>query len=119
MHRTLTELWLGIRLAATGGSDSQLRAALTALGVALGVALLLFGASVPTMLSAHNARLQARIPQSGPHPARIPAPGEMLVSPALDRLLRSSRGAELGRRLHARVVGTIANPGLTGPAELF
>jgi hypothetical protein len=157
MRRTLTELWLGMRLAATGGSDSQLRAALTALGVALGVALLLFGASVPTMLSAHNARLQARMPQSGaqpdrtarllvdslgtnfhgadvsvialqrtgPHPAlppglnRIPATGEMLVSPALERLLRSSRGAELQRRLHARVVGTIADAGLTGPAELF
>jgi hypothetical protein len=157
MRRTLTELWLGMRLAATGGGDSQLRAALTALGVALGVALLLFGASVPTMLSAHNARLQAREPQSGahplrtaqllvdslgtnfhgadvtvvalqrtgPHPAlppglsRIPAPGEMLVSPALERLLRSSRGAELQRRLHARVAGTIADAGLSGPAELF
>jgi hypothetical protein len=59
-----------MRLAATGGSDSRLRAGLTALGVALGVALLLFGASVPTMLSAHNTRLQARVPETGLRPAR-------------------------------------------------
>jgi hypothetical protein len=151
------EIWLGMRLAATGGSDSRLRAGLTALGVALGVALLLFGASVPTMLSAHNARLQARVPETGPRPARsahllvdalgtnfhgadisvvalqrtgtqpalppglsrIPAPGEMFVSPALGQLLRSARGVELRHRLNARVVGTIADAGLAGPAELF
>ncbi|HEX3615071.1 MAG TPA: FtsX-like permease family protein [Solirubrobacteraceae bacterium] len=157
MRRTLTDLWLGARLAATGGADSQLRAALTALGVAFGVALLLFGASVPTMLSAHNARLQARVPEFGTQPAhrarllldsfgtnfhgadvsivalqrtgshpplppglsRIPRPGTMLVSPALERLLRSRDGGELRDRLHARVVGTIGDAGLTGPAELF
>jgi hypothetical protein len=157
MRRTVTDLWLGARLAATGGTDSQLRAGLTALGVAFGVALLLFAASVPNMLSAHNARLQARVPQSGPHPAatahllvdslgtnfhgadvsivalqrtgphpalppglsRIPEPGTMLVSPALGRLLRSPDGGELRDRMHARVVGTIADGGLTGPAELF
>jgi hypothetical protein len=157
MRRNLTDLWLGARLAATGGVDSQLRAALTALGVAFGVALLLFAASVPNMLSAHNARLQARVPQSGPaaagsarlvvdslgtsfhgadvsivalqstgpHPAlppgltRVPTPGTMLVSPALERLLRSPDGAELRQRMPARVAGTIAPAGLSGPAELF
>jgi ABC-type antimicrobial peptide transport system permease subunit len=154
MRSTFSDLILGARLAATGGNDSRLRAALTALGVALGVALLLFAASVPNMVSAHNARLQARAPQissrhtsligyqanttfrgngisihalqrTGPHPPlppgidRIPAPGQMFVSPALARLLGSPSGAELARRLHARVAGTIADGGLTGPADLF
>ena len=47
MRRAFADLALGARLAATGGADSRLRAALTALGVAFGVALLLFAASVP------------------------------------------------------------------------
>lgn len=61
---------------------------------------------------------------TGPHPPlppgvdRIPGPGQMVVSPALGALLRAPAGAELARRLHARVVGTIGNAGLTGPADL-
>jgi ABC-type antimicrobial peptide transport system permease subunit len=157
MPRAVADLVLGARLAATGGFEARLRAVLTAFGVALGVALLLFAASVPNMLNAHNARLQARVPQSGanatasghlfvdtlgtnfhgadvsivalqqtgPKPPlppgidRLPAPGQMLVSPALATLLRSPRGGELQRRLHAREVGTIGDAGLSGPAELF
>lgn len=154
MRRAVADLMLGARLAATGGLEARLRASLTALGVAFGVALLLFAASVPNMISAHNARQQARLPkltagparlyeyradttfhdnsvtvmavqQTGAHPplppglGHLPAPGQMIVSPALERLLRSAGGAELARRLHARVSGTIAEGGLTGPAELF
>jgi hypothetical protein len=157
MRRHLRDLWLGVRLALSGGTDAVLRAVLTAFGVAFGVALLLFAASVPNMVSAHNARLQARVAslsdarvahssllaysfdvsfrgsdvgvvalqRTGAHPPlppgvdRIPRPGTMLVSPALDRLLHSAAGAELARRLRARVVGTIADAGLSGPAELY
>lgn len=157
MPRALADLLLGLRLAVSGGTDSRLRAALTALGVAFGVALLLLAASVPNMVSAHTARQLARMPQSGPDPvrtgrlivdelgttyhgadvsvvalqgirphpplppgvSRIPGPGQMLVSPALDQLLHTSSGRELARRLHARVVGTIGDSGLSGPAELF
>ncbi len=137
MRRALADLALGARLAATGGADSRLRAALTALGVAFGVALLLFAASVPNMVSAHNARVDAQISRSsggharlieygadttfrgesvtvsalqrtGPNPPlppginQIPAPGQMLVSPALARLLRSPAGAELSSRLRCQ-----------------
>ena len=157
MRRLLPDLWLGVRLAVTGGADSVLRAVLTAFGVAFGVALLLFAASVPNMVSAHSARQQARAPSMsdapGPHASllaysfdvsfrgsdisvvalqrigghpplppginRIPRPGTMLVSPALDRLLHAGAGSELERRLGARVVGTIGEAGLTGPAELY
>ncbi|HWD70105.1 MAG TPA: FtsX-like permease family protein [Solirubrobacteraceae bacterium] len=155
MRRGVSDLLLGARLAATGGTDSRLRAGLTAIGVGFGVALLLFAASVPNMIGAHEARSQARMPklasaahaslyeyqadtsfranditvlvlqQAGPDPplppglSRIPAPGQMLVSPALEHLLQASGGTELARRLHARVSGTIGERGLNGPAELF
>jgi hypothetical protein len=154
MSRLATDLWLGVRLAATGGTDSRLRAGLTALGVAFGVALLLLAASVPNMLSAHESRQQGRLAQfsdrpgdlvgyhfdssfrgnqitlfalqrTGPRPplppgiGHIPAPGQMLVSPALAALLHSSGGGELARRLDAHVTGRIADAGLSGPADLF
>jgi hypothetical protein len=47
--------------------------------------------------------------------ARLPGPGTMVVSPAVQDLLRGPGGAELRRRLHARVVGTIAPAGLAEP----
>ena len=43
----------------------------------------------------------------------------MLVSPALEQLLRSPTGRELATRLHAHVAGTIADGGLSGPAQLL
>lgn len=56
----MSELLLGVRLAFTGGRDGRLRAALTALGVGIGVALLLLAASVPHALQAREARGDAR-----------------------------------------------------------
>ncbi|MFF9195131.1 FtsX-like permease family protein [Streptomyces sp. NPDC014779] len=49
---------------------------------------------------------------------RIPAPGEMLVSPALRALLDSPEGALLKKRLPYKPVGTVGDAGLIGPAEL-
>jgi hypothetical protein len=155
MRRFIADLLLGARLAATGGADSRLRAGLTAIGVGFGVALLLFAASVPNMITAHDVRNAERVPvlavrdhanlyeyqadttfkqnaitvvalqQAGAHPprppglSRIPAPGQMLVSPALRALLQARGGGELAARLHARDSGTIGERGLSGPAELF
>ncbi|MEU8621836.1 FtsX-like permease family protein [Streptomyces sp. NPDC048623] len=53
-----------------------------------------------------------------PGAARIPAPGEMLVSPALRELLDSPEGALLKMRLPYRITGTVGDSGLIGPAEL-
>ncbi|MEU1623543.1 FtsX-like permease family protein [Streptomyces sp. NPDC005722] len=53
-----------------------------------------------------------------PGVARIPGPGEMVVSPALRGLLGSASGALLKERLDYRIVGTIADPGLLEPGEL-
>lgn len=47
------------------------------------------------------------------------APGEMVVSPALARLLAADEGALLRGRWDARVVGTIGAAGLAGPGEYF
>jgi FtsX-like permease family protein len=48
----------------------------------------------------------------------FPGPGEMVVSPALGRLLDSEDGALLAERLDYDRVGTIADEGLTGSGEL-
>jgi hypothetical protein len=50
---------------------------------------------------------------------RIPAAGEMFVSPALAGLLDGPGGAVLAERWSARVAGTIAPAGLSGPDEVY
>ncbi len=52
-----------------------------------------------------------------PGVTRWPAPGEMVVSPALAQLLAAEEGALLRGRWGARVVGTIGAQGLAGPGE--
>jgi hypothetical protein len=71
MRRFVGDLALGARLALIGGPDARWRAALTAGGVALGVTLLLFAASVPHMVSAHNHRVAARAVVASPKPGRL------------------------------------------------
>lgn len=56
----LRDLGLGIRFAAGGGREGWARTLLTAVGVGLGVALLLVAASVPHMLDERSGREQAR-----------------------------------------------------------
>jgi len=63
----------------------------------------------------------ARVGTSPPRPpglARIPRPGEVAVSPALARLLRSPDGALLRPRLQGRVVAIIGTAGVVWPDEL-
>ncbi|RKT57959.1 FtsX-like permease family protein [Saccharothrix australiensis] len=64
MKRTLSDLFLGVRLALGGGRTSWTRLALTAAGIGLGVAVLLAASSVPTMLTDREARTAAaqRVP---------------------------------------------------------
>ncbi|GAA3780553.1 ABC transporter permease [Plantactinospora mayteni] len=152
------DLALGARLVFAGGRNGLLRTLMTALGVGLGVALLLTSTSVSTMLGGRSERTAARDDQffgvdqpppgdrtllvmaadttyrdaairgrllqpDGAHPpvppglTRLPGPGELVVSPALARLLDSADGALLRPRLAHPVVGTIADRGLSGPNE--
>ncbi|WP_327369597.1 FtsX-like permease family protein [Streptomyces sp. NBC_01217] len=56
----LRDLGLGIRFASSGGREGWARTVLTAVGVGLGVALLLVASSVPHLLEQRSARDQAR-----------------------------------------------------------
>ncbi|MEU4097750.1 FtsX-like permease family protein [Streptomyces sp. NPDC026673] len=49
---------------------------------------------------------------------RMPAPGEMVVSPALKKLLDQPGSKLLRERLDYRITGVIGDQGLLGPAEL-
>ena len=56
----MRELALGARLTLAGGRTGLLRTAITALGVALGVAVLLVAASIPSIHDGRQARGEAR-----------------------------------------------------------
>ncbi|GAA2395083.1 ABC transporter permease [Streptomyces glaucosporus] len=58
--RWAADLLMGARFALTGGREGWIRTALTAVGVGLGVAVLMVAASVPAMLDARDARGAAR-----------------------------------------------------------
>ncbi|HEY3503896.1 MAG TPA: ABC transporter permease [Actinocatenispora sp.] len=60
MRRWVREFGLGIRLVVTGGRPSWTRLGLTAVGVGLGVALLLLAASVPGVLAHRHQRVDGR-----------------------------------------------------------
>ncbi|GAA3829947.1 ABC transporter permease [Streptomyces coacervatus] len=153
------DLAMGVRFAFAGGREGWTRAVLTAVGVGLGVALLLLTTAVPSALSARDKRSTARddftysgkvLPKKDdtliigradttfrstdvrgrllepegvkaplpPGVGKFPGKGEMVVSPALQDLLKSDSGKLLRERLPYRVVGTIGHSGVIGPAEL-
>ncbi|GAA5187870.1 ABC transporter permease [Rugosimonospora acidiphila] len=155
----LSDLALGARLTLSGGREGWTRTVLAALGVGLGVALLLAAASLPAIERAHHERSAARdyVYVGGPQLSRgddtmlisqwdttfrdqsitgwlvqpegpkapvppglsaDPAPDQLVVSPALARLLGSPSGALLRTRLNHPIVDTIARAGLSGPNEL-
>ncbi|MCX3062031.1 FtsX-like permease family protein [Streptomyces beihaiensis] len=157
----LRDLGLGVRFAVSGGREGWTRTLLTAIGVGIGVLVLLGAASVPTFLHKGNAREHARmlgmgssgehvhrsdhsflyvdvssqyrsdqvsgylLRPDGAHPAlppgvdKVPGPGEMVVSPALRKLLASPEGRLLKERYDYRVVGTVHDAGLTSPFDLY
>ncbi|WP_405623010.1 ABC transporter permease [Streptomyces sp. NBC_01396] len=155
------DLSMGVRFAVAGGREGWARMLLTAVGVGLGVALLLLATAVPNALAVRHDREEARsdltyafsespmrkadntllvrgagtvfrdkevrgraLQPEGPKAplppgvSRFPGAGEMVVSPALKRLLESGEGKMLRERLPGRIVGTIAEPGLIGAQEL-
>jgi len=153
------DLAMGVRFAFTGGREGWVRALLTAVGVGLGVTLLLLTTAIPSALSERDRRGSSRddftysgkvLPKADntliiagtdttfrskdvrgrllePEGARAPLPpgvqkfpakGDMVVSPALEELLKSDSGKLLRERIPYRVAGTIGHSGLIGPAEL-
>ncbi|WP_282703810.1 FtsX-like permease family protein [Streptomyces sp. CC219B] len=161
LRRWAGDLAMGMRFAFAGGREGWTRALLTAVGVGLGVALLLLTTAIPNALAARDDRGNARfdllygstntgvaksdrslllvnvdttfrdkevrgreLEQEGskaplpPGLTEFPAKGEMVVSPALKKLLESSDGALLRERLPDKVTGTIGESGLIGSQEL-
>ncbi|GAA1153261.1 MULTISPECIES: ABC transporter permease [Streptomyces violaceusniger group] len=157
--RWAADLAMGGRFAVTGGRESWARTIMTAVGVGLGVALLLLASSVPNMYQQRNERGDARssftpsgevkpgadtlrlanagttfrdqditgevmapdgdgTPPVPPGIDRIPAAGEMWVSPALKKLLESDEGKLLRDRFPYRTIGVIGDSGLSGPSDL-
>ena len=129
------DLALGARLTLAGGRAGLLRTAITAIGVALGVAVLLVAASIPAIHDGRQARGQARsdtTPGDGgtlvadadtrfrgrdirgrllqgdafpPGLTRAPRPGEVFVSPALRDVLETP---DARRLLAPRIPGRVA-----------
>ncbi|MFI5793204.1 FtsX-like permease family protein [Streptomyces sp. NPDC051677] len=153
------DLGMGVRFAFAGGREGWVRAILTAVGVGLGVAVLLLTTAVPNVLSVRHDREQARLdwafgdskptkaddtllirgtdtdfrdksvrgrlvePEGARAPlppglSRFPAKGDMVVSPALKKLLADDGSALLRERMPYRIVGTIGESGLIGSQEL-
>lgn len=149
---------MGVRFAFTGGREGWIRVLLTAVGVGLGVALLLVTTAIPSALAVRHDRDEARLDYTygpkrpkaantllisdsdttyhgddvrgrlvepegpkaplAPGLSKYPAPGEMVVSPALKKLLDSGDGRLLRERLPYRIAGTIGESGLVGSQEL-
>lgn len=92
------DLMLGVRFAFTGGREGWTRAVLTAVGVGLGVALLLLTTALPNALTVRHDREAAR---SDITFATDPMPkaDDTLVLARLDDTFRDDdvRGREIGR----------------------
>jgi hypothetical protein len=155
MRRWVGDLALGLRLA-VGGRSSFTRFLLSTIGIAMGVTVLLLGASVGNLAHQHDLRsaatsfsatpidgvdplYQAMMPtefrgekveryyvhaEGENHPLppgidRMPAEGEVLVSPALAELLDSPDGELLRPRVSGEIVGILDQPVVVEPDDLL
>ncbi|MBR7673593.1 ABC transporter permease [Streptomyces daliensis] len=114
------DLFLGARFAVGGGRQGWTRTLLTAVGVGLGVALLLLATSVPEIIDNRSAREEAR--SAGTQYTETEPPRTertMLTSDANTRF----HGEQLyGRQLRAEGSDPILPPGvekLPGPGEMI
>ncbi|CAL9435691.1 FtsX-like permease family protein [Streptomyces werraensis] len=76
------DLALGVRFAVTGGREGWTRALLTAVGVGLGVALLLLTAAVPNLLDGRDRREDARQDNAYAQDTLRPSDDTLLVAHA-------------------------------------
>ncbi|MFF9621692.1 ABC transporter permease [Streptomyces griseosporeus] len=79
VRQWVRDLAMGVRFAFGGGREGWTRALLTAVGVGLGVALLLLTTAVPNVLSARSAREEARADHTYSQPHDRPKGDDTLV----------------------------------------
>ncbi|MFH8349202.1 ABC transporter permease [Streptomyces sp. NPDC018045] len=115
-RRWCRDLAMGVRFAVGGGREGWIRTALTALGVGLGVAVLLIAASVPQAVGTAVARDQARSDTLG---VSTPATARTLLVARTDTAYhgQSIRG-RLVRPDGDRPVTPPGVPRLPGPGEM-
>ncbi|MFR9775849.1 FtsX-like permease family protein [Micromonospora sp. MS34] len=106
----LGDVAMGARMAVTGGRAGWTRTVLTALGVGIGVAMLLLAAAVPGAIDARGARGEARFDLGRPGPELAAGPDTMLVA-AVDTVFRDR--PVRGRLLHPEGPDAPVPPGLT------
>ncbi|MBM2622496.1 hypothetical protein JIG36_44045 [Actinoplanes sp. LDG1-06] len=107
MRRIMAELALGVRLAFPSGRRGWLRTAMATAGVAIGAAALLLGASVPVMLDARQARMEARADSVAG--VEVP-PGETLIVAGVESQWGSN--AVRGRLIWPESPGAPLPPGV-------
>ncbi|MEU5691410.1 FtsX-like permease family protein [Actinosynnema sp. NPDC020468] len=114
MKSWTSDLLLGVRLALGGGRTSWARLALTAVGIGIGVALLLTASSVPTILSARDRHQAENQPITGEN-----TPRALLETPWVTEY----RGTPIsGSFVEATSPTSPVPPGLTrlpGDGEIF
>ncbi|MBP2478965.1 cell division protein FtsX [Crossiella equi] len=109
VRRWVDDLVLGVRLAVGGGRNSWARLALTAIGIGLGVAVLLGAAAIPSVMDLHSARRTDRDVPSASQEAR---PGKDAV--LATRVRTEYRGVGVsGVLLEPQGPGATPPPGLT------
>ncbi|GAA2936253.1 ABC transporter permease [Kitasatospora cinereorecta] len=115
----LRDLGLGIRFAAAGGREGWARTALTAVGVGLGVALLLTASSVPHLLDQRSGRQQARQEVAASYDTDVPESDTTVLRTGAET---EYRGATVqGFVMRAEGAHPVLPPGVTafpGPDEM-
>ncbi|MBP2475950.1 hypothetical protein JOF53_004822 [Crossiella equi] len=95
MRRWVDDLVLGIRLAVGGSRNSWARLLLTAVGIGLGVAVLLLAASLPTAIQDKSARRTERALPTSSQQLSVPGRDAVLATNASTRYRGESVGGVL------------------------
>ncbi|MEV0849933.1 FtsX-like permease family protein [Streptomyces sp. NPDC049954] len=113
------DLAMGVRLAVAGGREGWIRAALTALGVGLGVLLLLTASCVPTLNARQSDRWQSRTPQYTEAAAAAHDPRAFRVGDGSSEFRDRTIGGYVVRKVGRDAPAPRGTDRFPGPGEMF